>query len=167
MLASSHHLNGAGDYSEVLVFGLWMHPKLWVYCLSAAVCVINACHTRDIKNNPVANSISQNNCLHSALLGQLATKIILSTGGDGGSMYGWFFKPIFPRVRPIRYSLLSCGSSCHCSVYWNGISWVTLQFSLLSGGSCQLECSPIWPCCPTSRSRVLKNLGGGVALLWC
>lgn len=143
-----------------------MYPKLWVCCLPAAICVINACHTRDLKNSPVANSISQNNCLHSALLGRLATKITLSTGGDGGSMYGWLFKPIFPRVRSILYSLLSCGSSCHCSVYWGGISWVTLQFSLLSGGSWQLECSPIWPCCLTSRSRVLKNLGGGVALLW-
>lgn len=63
-----------------------MHPELWVNCLSAAVCAINACHTRGLKNNPVANSISQNNCLRSVLLGCVATKITLSTDGDGVSM---------------------------------------------------------------------------------
>lgn len=95
---SSLHLNGTGDYSGVLVLGPWMHPKLWVCCLSAAVYVINACHTRGLKNNPVANSISQNNRLRSALLGRLATKITLPTGGAGGSMcmYGWFLSLSFP-----------------------------------------------------------------------
>lgn len=86
MVAFALHLNGAWDYSEGLTLGPWMHPELWVNCLSAAVCVINACHTRGLKNNPVANSISQNNCLRSALLGCVATKITLPTGGDGFSM---------------------------------------------------------------------------------
>lgn len=86
MVAFSLHLNGAWDYSEVLALVPWKNPELWVNCLSAAVYVINACHTRGLKNNPVANSISQNNCLRSALLGCVATKITLSTSGDGVSM---------------------------------------------------------------------------------
>lgn len=82
-------------------------------------------------------------------------------------MYVWMvFKPVFPRMRPILYSLLPCGHSCHCSVSWNGVSRVTLQFLLLFCDSWQLECSLTWPSCPASRSRVLKNLGGGVSLLW-
>lgn len=72
MLAHSLYLlsQGAGPRP-------WTHSRLRVYCLSAAVCVTNACLTRGIKNNPVTISISQNNCLQSALLGRLATKIRL------------------------------------------------------------------------------------------
>lgn len=72
MLTCSLHLRSQGAGPTP-----WTHPRLGVYSLPAAVCVRNACPTRDIKNNPVANSISQNNCLQSALLGRLATKIKL------------------------------------------------------------------------------------------
>lgn len=68
MLAQSFHLLSQGASP-----GPCTHPR--VYCLSAAVCVTNACPTRGIKNNPVPNSVSQNNCLQSALLERMATKI--------------------------------------------------------------------------------------------
>lgn len=65
----------------------WAHPGLWVCCLSAAVYVTDACHIGGIKNNPVANSISQNNCLQSALLGRMATKIRF----PGMVCWGWWY----------------------------------------------------------------------------